>query len=287
MSDITVIGLGLMGSALARAIQNAGHALMVWNRSAGKMQAFIDDGVDAAGSLEEAIGASPVILICIDNYRITNTLLQSEKVASLLQGRCVVQLSTGTPLEASEAAAWMTAHEVFYLDGAILGGPDDITSKDLQILFCGEEEAYEKSGNLLACLSGRIRYLGSNIRTAATLDLAWLCDSYGQFLAISHAARICEAEDVGVDLYASVLPPDSWIQKNAEIIHSNNFANPTATLRIWRSALQPIRQQARDAGISPAFPDQVNQLLAKAETAGYGEQNVMAIVKVLREATNR
>jgi len=286
MSDITVIGLGLMGSALARAIQNAGHTLTVWNRSPGKMQSFIDDGVDAAGNLEEAIGASPVILICIDNYRITNALLQSEKVASLLQGRCVVQLSTGTPQEASDTAAWMTTQEVSYLDGGSLGGPKDIATDDLQILFCGEEEAYEKSGDLLACLSGRVRYLGSNIRTAATLDLAWLCDSYGQFLAISHAARICESEGVGVDLYASVLPPESWIRDNAGLIHSGNFANPTATLRIWRSALQPIRQQARDADINSTFPDQVDQLLAKAEAAGYAEENVMAIVKVLREANS-
>jgi len=45
MSDITVIGLGLMGSALARAFQNAGHSLTVWNRTAAKMQPFIDNGI--------------------------------------------------------------------------------------------------------------------------------------------------------------------------------------------------------------------------------------------------
>ena len=47
MSDITVIGLGLMGAALARAIQRAGHGLTVWNRSPAKMRPFIADGVAA------------------------------------------------------------------------------------------------------------------------------------------------------------------------------------------------------------------------------------------------
>ena len=284
MSDITVIGLGLMGSALARTIHNAGHTLTVWNRSPGKMQSFIDTGVDAAGSVEEAIAASPVILICIDNYAITDSLLRPDGITALLKGRCVIQLSTGTPREASEAAESMAALKASYLDGAILGGPDDIATETIQILISGDEEAYLKSEKLLACLGGGVRYLGSNVRAAATLDLAWLCDSYGQFLAVSHAARICESEGVGVDLYASVLPPDSWIRENVGLIHSENFANPTATLRIWRSALQPIRQQARDAGISTEFPDQVDGLLAKAEEAGYGEEDVMAIVKVLRKA---
>jgi 3-hydroxyisobutyrate dehydrogenase-like beta-hydroxyacid dehydrogenase len=68
MNDITVIGLGLMGSALARAIQRAGHGLTVWNRSPAKMQPFIDDGVVGAPSIASAISASSVVLICIDNY---------------------------------------------------------------------------------------------------------------------------------------------------------------------------------------------------------------------------
>jgi 3-hydroxyisobutyrate dehydrogenase-like beta-hydroxyacid dehydrogenase len=99
MSDITVIGLGLMGSALARAIQRAGHDMTVWNRSPAKMQPFVDDGVAAARNVGLAITASPVILICIDSYAVTNTMLQSDDIAPLLTGRTVVQLSTGTPKE--------------------------------------------------------------------------------------------------------------------------------------------------------------------------------------------
>jgi 3-hydroxyisobutyrate dehydrogenase-like beta-hydroxyacid dehydrogenase len=111
MSDITAIGLGLMGSALARAIERAGHDLTVWNRSPAKMQPFIDDGVAAAPDVESAITASSVILICIDNYAVTNTILQSNDIEPLLAGRTVVQLSTGTPKEAREASDWMAARD--------------------------------------------------------------------------------------------------------------------------------------------------------------------------------
>ena len=118
MSDITVIGLGLMGSALARAIQRAGHGLTVWNRTTAKMQPFVDDGVAAAPDVDSAITASPVILICIDNYAVTNTILKSNDIEPLLTDRAVVQLSTGTPKEAREASDWMAARDVAYLDGA-------------------------------------------------------------------------------------------------------------------------------------------------------------------------
>ena len=282
MSDITVIGLGLMGAALARTLQRAGHDLTVWNRSPAKMQPFIDDGVAGAPDVVSAIAASPVIVICIDNYMATNSVLRSDEVTPLLAGRTVVQLSTGTPREAHESADWMKAHDVSYLDGAILGGPRSIGTDSSIILLSGEEAAYERSGGMLACLGGDVRYLGANVRAASALDLAWLCDSYGRFLAVTHAACLCESEGVGVDVFASLFDEDSNIRRDANVIHSAEFEKRTATLHVWDAALQRIRAQGEDAGIDTAFPDFVSNLFEKAVDAGYGENHVTALIKVLR-----
>ena len=234
MSDITVIGLGLMGAALARTIQRAGHDLTVWNRSPAKMQTFIDDGVAGAPDVVSAITASPVILICIDNYVATNSVLRSDEVTPLLSGRTVVQLSTGTPREANESADWMKAHDVSYLDGAILGGPRSIGTDSSIILLSGEEAAHERSRGMLACLGGDVRYLGANVRAASALDLAWLCDSYGRFLAVTHAACLCESEGVGVDEFASLFDKESEIRRDANVIHSGGVAR---LVENWRTGV--------------------------------------------------
>lgn len=284
MSDITVIGLGLMGSALARTIHHAGHDLTVWNRSAEKMQPFIDDGVAAANDIVSAVSTSSVILFCIDNYSVANAILRSDEVAPILTGCTVIQLSTGTPREAGEAASWMEAHQIAYLDGAILCGPNSIGTDNSLILLSGDKGAYERVEKLVECLGGKVRYLGSNVRAASTLDLAWLCESYGTFMAVAHAACLCESEDVGVDVFSTLFPQESLIREYAEIIHSADFKNCTATLRVWRAALQRIQEQGRDAGINTDFPDQVNDFLAKAEDSGFGEEHVTAMVKVMRNA---
>jgi 3-hydroxyisobutyrate dehydrogenase-like beta-hydroxyacid dehydrogenase len=282
MSDITVIGLGLMGAALARAIQRAGHDLTVWNRSAVRMQPFIDDGVVGAPDIESAITASPVTLICIDNYAVTNAILRCDEVAPLLAGRTIVQLSTGTPLEAGENDEWMAENDVSYLDGAILCGPNDIGTDTAQILLSGDEAAYEKTSRLLDCLGGTVRYMGPNVRAASVLDLAWLCERYGSFLAITHAACLCESEDVSVGDFATVFPANDVARQYANVIHSADFENCTATLSVWAAALRRIQQQGSDAGINTDFPDYVAGLFKKAIDAGYGEENVMSLVKVLR-----
>ena len=280
MSDITVIGLGKMGSALARAIQRAGHGLTVWNRSPAKMQPFVDDGVAGASDVVSAITASPVILICIDNYAVTNSMLRSEDIAPLLTGRTVVQLSTGTPREARESGDWMEAHDVSYLDGAILAAPDDIGTDGGQILLSGNAVAHEQAGNLLECL-GAVRYLGSNVRAASALDLAWLSTCYGRHMAIIHAANLCKSEDVGIDDFISLFPDKPDIQHYAKVIHEERFHESTATLQVWAAALQRIQQQSVDAQINSEFPDFVAGLFKKAIDAGYGDENVMALVKVL------
>ncbi|MHA1527930.1 MAG: NAD(P)-dependent oxidoreductase [Alphaproteobacteria bacterium] len=282
MSDITVIGLGLMGAALARAIQRAGHDLTVWNRSPARMQPFIDDGVAGAADVASAITASPVILICIDNYAVTNTMLRSDDIVPLLAGRTVVQLSTGTPKEAREASEWMIARGVAYLDGAILAGPKSIGTDDAQILLSGEEAAHERAGRLLQCLGGTVRYLGANVGAASVLDLAWLTTDYGRFIAIIHAASLCKSEGIGMDDFISLFPDNPDVRHSARVIHEERFHECTATLQVWGAALRRIQQQGVDAGISTEIPDFIAGFFNKAVDAGYGEQNVMALVKVLQ-----
>lgn len=124
--------------------------------------------------------------------------------------------------------------------------------------------------------------MGTNVRAASVLDLAWLCESYGRFLAITHAACVCESEDVGVDVFATLFPENDLARHYANVIHSADFERCTATLGVWGAALQRIQQQGNDAGINTDFPDYVASLFKKAIDAGYGEENVLSLVKVLR-----
>ena len=91
MSEVTVIGLGNMGSALARALLDApqGRAVTVWNRSPEKAAPLVDKGAILAPSAAEAMQASPVILVCVTNYAAANQILG--EAATYLSGKRLVQ----------------------------------------------------------------------------------------------------------------------------------------------------------------------------------------------------
>lgn len=282
MSEITVLGLGLMGAALAGAIRKTGHDLTVWNRSPARMQPFLDDGVAGAADAAAAITASPVVLICIDDYRATDALLRADGNPALLAGRTLVQLSTGTPREVQQAAAWARGQGASYLDGAILGGPPQIGTEAAQILLSGDRAAHDRAGPLLACL-GATRYLGANVGAASTLDLAWLATRYGRFVALAHAANMCRSEDVGLDALIALFPEDPMLQSYLRVVHEQSFDQRGATLAVWGAALERVREQGRDAGINTEFPDFAAGWFRRANDAGHGDENVMALIKILQQ----
>ncbi len=281
MSDISVIGLGAMGGALAKTLLQAGHRVTVWNRSAEKLGPFVAGGASGAQSVGKAVGASPVILVCIDSYATTRSILGTADVASSLAGRTLVQLSTGTPGEAQDSAEWFTGRGVDYIDGAIQCLPRAIGTSSAQFLFAGPEHAYRTVDRLLACLGGDRRYLGENIRAPAALDLAWLSQRLGQMIGAIHGVCLCEAEGVDVRALEAMLPDGDRARLLAGRIRNRDFLNPDATVAVWAAVIQRFREQARDSGTSAEFPDFAAGLVQRAMQAGYGDEDVAALVKVM------
>ena len=169
---VTVIGLGNMGSALARAFVAQGDAVTVWNRTAAKMQPFVAAGATAAPTPAAAIAASPLTVICTLDKKTTASILGGPGVAKAMRGRTITDLSTGTPPEARANAALVSAAGGRYIDGGIMGYPRDIGRADGLILYSGNRAAFTEHERTLAQLAGAQRVLGEAEGAAATTYLA-------------------------------------------------------------------------------------------------------------------
>jgi len=270
-----------MGSALARALCSAGHGVTVWNRSQGKAEALVQMGARTAASVAAAVQAAPVIVLCIDNYDSTRSLLEAAEIAPLLRGRTVVQFSTGTPAEARDAEARMQALGARYLDCAIMSYPERVGLAETRALVAGAKPAFEECRPFLQCFGGDLRYLGENIAAAAAIDLALLARGLSHRIGGIHAALLCQAEGVDVSVLASMFPGDVALGDIFERIGADRYDDPGATITVWNAALTRIRQQAASAGIAGDVPDFIASLFDRAIAAGYGEQDIAALFKSL------
>ena len=282
MTDVTMIGLGAMGSALAHAFLGAGHSVTVWNRTASKMEPLSALGASAAFNVSEAVEASSIIVVCIDNYELSRNLVLENDLGEILSGRILVQLSTGTPKEAHQFEKLIRGFDCEYIDGAIMPYPEGIGAEHAKLLFSGLQETYDRCHSMLKCLGGDLRYLGSNISGAAALDMALLTQNLCCYLGAIHGAHICESENISVGELAAMFPEGSHEREPLDVIHSGRYGEPGATLAVWDGALQRIQTQALDSGINSEVPDFISSFFKRALAAGYGEQDIASIIKVMR-----
>lgn len=285
MTDVSVIGLGAMGSALARVLLQSGRSLTVWNRSAAKAVPLVEAGATLAGTVAAAVGASPVTVICVDNYTVAQTLLAETGEAAA--GRLLVQLSTGGPQEARDAQAWAHAHGAQYVDGAILAFPPQMGSPEATIIASGASAAFHAAEGVLRTLAPNLNYLGEAVGAAAAQDCAVAAYFAGGLIGALHGARICEAEGLRVDEYCALMAEISPVLGGdvdllGRKIAADEFANPGASIKTWSAAITRLVRHAKDVGINDEFPSFAAGLFQRGLAAGYGGEEVAALIKVLR-----
>lgn len=287
MGDVTVIGLGDMGGALARAFLAAGKTVTVWNRSPSRVEPLEEMGANRAASVADAVSASPVLVICLSDYPATTAVLETNGVAEALSGRLVVQLSSGTPREARALQSWATARGADYLDGAIAAWPRHIGGPDASITVVGPEAAFSSAQPLLALLAGTVTYMGRDIGHAMAVFNAALAYFAGHWIGFSYGAAISEAEGIDPAGYGDVLASLSPVfaedmRHMGRVISDGRFGEPESSIKTVSADIGRLVQLSGDLNIGRAFPAFAADIFRRAQEAGYSAEDHAAVVKVLR-----
>ena len=285
MTDVSLIGLGPMGIALARALQSK-YTLTVWNRTAERANPLLNQGTQLAADALAAVQASPVVLICVADYPASRSILALPGVADALRGKVLVQLSTGTPQDARDD--WATLGGVAYLDGALLATPSQIGRPDTPLFISGEERALATCRPVLEAIAGNIQYMGEPIGNAAAWDLATLSCMFGAMSGFFHGVRICESEGLKVDAFSQLIGAISpvlgeMISAEGEAIHASSYAEPESSMATCAGSGRLFVKQAREAKLDASFPDFLMGLFDRALNAGFANERLAAMVKVLRQ----
>jgi 3-hydroxyisobutyrate dehydrogenase-like beta-hydroxyacid dehydrogenase len=172
--NVTVVGAGRMGSALATALFHKGFATTVWNRTGAKTMDLSRLGLSVAQSVQESVQEADIVVVSVSDYSSTGQLLRQPDIENALRGEIVVQLSSGTPKEAREMDSWARQCGISYLDGAILGSPARIGTPACTIFYSGPAEVFDRAKPVLTVFGDRTLFVGHEIGHASAFDVAVL-----------------------------------------------------------------------------------------------------------------
>lgn len=282
----TVLGVGEMGFALARALLAAGHSTTVWNRTARRAEALRPDGAAPAVDPAEAVAASPAVITCLYDHASVHEVL--DPLADRLRGRTVINVTTTTPDESRELAAWAAGLGITYLDGGIMAVPRMIGGPGSLILYSGAGEAFERLEAVLS-LWGRSRYLGTDAGLAPLYDLAILTPMYTAFAGFLHGAAMVASAGVPATELAELAGPfltavvEPSVRHSAEVVDGGDFSVPGQQSLAFSDLTKFVTASAA-AGVDPILIDAVQLLIKQQVDGGFGDHGFARIFASLRRS---
>ncbi|MFD7505294.1 NAD(P)-dependent oxidoreductase [Streptomyces sp. NPDC059850] len=284
---ISVLGLGAMGTAFARAWLDAGYGVTVWNRTVGRAEALVGEGAEVAATATEAVRASGLVVVCLlDDASVGEVLADTELV-----GVDLVNVTTSTPGQARERAAWAGARGARYLDGGIMAVPPMIGTPDsgAYVFYSGSPELFAAHRDGLA-VPAAARYVGEEPGSAALHDVALLSAMTGMFAGVTHAfalmrgagAEVAPKEFAGllVEWLAAMAPAAYGVA--AQLETGDYTLGVTSNLAMMVEGNGTLLRTAEEQGVSPELLAPFMALMERLLAAGHGDEGTTGVIDLLR-----
>jgi 3-hydroxyisobutyrate dehydrogenase/2-hydroxy-3-oxopropionate reductase len=196
---LAVIGLGRMGSAMARRFHGAGHELVLWNRDPTKAEAVATDtGGSVASSPAEAASAAGVLVTSLADDAAVHAVYLGDQgvIAGIQPGAVAVDTSTVDPATIEEVGAAVDSAGAGLLDCPVSGSVSTVDAGALTVMAGGDPELLARVEPILTAISKRVIAVGGR-GAGAACKLAVNGLVHGLNVALSEALVL--AEKAGVD----------------------------------------------------------------------------------------
>lgn len=287
MKNITVVGCGVMGSALINALMTAGFQVTIVDLDKKQAEPFIERGAGYSSSLEGA-AEEDFILLNLPTHDIAASVIKSTP-EDKLAGKILVDTTTSSPAEVKDMASIAADMGMIHLDAAIEVYPGDIGTPTGYIVYAGSKNAFDETKPALEAL-GKAVYLGDNIVGASVTDLAVLQVHFAAIAGLAEAAAFCIKNDYSVEKFIDqtreILPImlegnlRSFASELKDYDRSFDDASE-CTLNIEATATETILQAMKSDGVKTPCGDAVLKLFKDGIEHGYGNKNVCSVVNEL------
>lgn len=284
---IGFIGLGKMGTPIARNIQEAGFPLTVYNRTVEKMQPFIEAGATPTGSPKEAAEQADVVFTSLaGDDSVINILGGDEGLLAGLGPGCIhTGLSTISPAAASKLAQLHGRHGSTYIAAPVLGRPDVAEAGRLRMLVAGDSDAISRCTRVLETFTELVLPVGSDHAVASAMKV---CANYAIVSAIEIMGEIYTfGEKSGVDapllnMLIKTLFPLPALQEYADQIQSRNFEPGGFAMTGGLKDVELFIKAGRDVLVALPFASVIRDKMLMAIAEGMSDHDWSGIYEVTR-----
>jgi 2-hydroxy-3-oxopropionate reductase len=290
VKDIGFVGVGIMGKPMARNLMAAGFRLTVHNRSRPAVEALAGEGAQVADSPAAVARACDVVITMLpDSPDVQAVLLGPDGVfAHGRAGALVIDMSTISPDVARSLGDEADRHGLRFLDAPVSGGEAGARAGTLSIMVGGSPEDVDDARPVLEALGSTIARVGpvgsgQTVKAANQLMVAGIIALVSEAIVLLRTSGIETTEAFRV--LSGGLAGSAVLRTKAEAMVAGDFS-PGFRVDLHRKDLRIALESARRQGVVTPVTALVDQLLLALSSAGDGDLDHGALVKVIERLSS-
>ncbi len=291
MTNVTVIGLGIMGLPMAKNLHKAGHDVVGFNRSQDRIDQLVEAGGRGASSIAEAVREADVVITMVPDSPDVEAVVSGEDgvFANARENTLWIDASSIRPDVTVRLSKEASGKGLRPLDAPVSGGEQGAVEAALSIMVGGEVEHFESARPVLEAVGKTIVHVGpagsgQTVKAANQLIVA------GNIQLLAEAIVFLEAYGVDTDAALKVLggglAGSKVLDQKGRKMLDRNF-DPGFRLALHNKDLGIVTSAAREAGVAIPLGALVAQLVAATVARGDGGLDHSGLFKLVQELSGR
>lgn len=250
---VGLIGLGLMGSPMAKNLLKAGFPLTVWNRTGERAQKLGQEGAKVASSPGEVAAEADVLITIVSDPPALEQVVYGADgaLSALKKGSVFVDSSTVSPALARRIAKSCAERGVDFLDAPVTGGTWGAEKGELVFMIGGKQEVLARVEPVLQAIGKRFFLLGPNgagqtVKLAMNMILALQVEALAESLELVSRAGV-PGERL-IEVMQSSMARAPVLDVKAPMIMKRDFA-PSFPLRLMHKDMGLAMDLAKEIGV--------------------------------------
>jgi len=287
MKKIGIIGLGMLGNAVALHLLDSGFEVTVFNRTKEKTKQVREKGAKVMTSPKEIAENSELIITIVKDAAAVKEI--SFEKEGIIEGKheklIVADMSTIDPSESKNISRKFQEHNIHKLDIPVMGGPNVAITGNLVMMASGNKESFDRCKNVFEKIANKVFFLGESgvahsVKLAMNLQITMLA------LALSEGIIFMKKANVDPKIFLEILNSTYFktgmSEKKAFKMIENKF-DATFTLSNLKKDISTITSAAKSLGIELPMIKKAEQVYENAVKEGFGEIDYTGIIEYIKK----
>lgn len=277
---VAILGIGLLGRAVAERLHDSGHAVTVYNRTVSKTDTLLARGITVTETADAAVASTDCTLLFLTDAAAIRSVLFSPASPVALRGRTIIQMGTISPEESRAFQREIAYAGGDYFEAPVLGSIAEAKAGTLIVMGGGTAEQLRRWHAVFASLAPSPCLIGP-VGQAATLKLALNHLIAAELAAFALSLGLIQQAGVSVDQFMSILKTSALyapaFEKKLPRLLARRYDNPNFPTGHLLKDVNLFADEAHRHGLNIAGVEPLRSILEQTIARGFRHEDYSAL----------